>query len=139
MRTIAAFFSLFMPGCGQFYNGNIFRGIVFIVIEHFDNIFGRINHALYLDLNGYHREALSTVDFQYSLFYPCFYAYCVWDAWFYAKSGGDKVKSAIPYLIAAFTGTMGTLFASRIPIPTFTVGFVMALIMLTGIYLFRKE
>jgi hypothetical protein len=97
MRHISALFTLLMPGCGQIYNGQIIKGIFFLIIEHYDNAFGKINKAIYLDLNGLHHEALNVVNFQYLLFYPGFYAFCTWDAWFHAKPDADKVNTTIPF------------------------------------------
>ncbi|MEH7417466.1 hypothetical protein V7266_19560, partial [Neobacillus drentensis] len=117
MRNIAALFSLLMPGVGQFYNRNFIRGLVFLVIEHFDNIYGKINKAIQLDLNGFHKQALAAVIYDGMLFYPGFYVYVVWDAWFYAKKGANKTITAIPFILGGFLGELGAIFASKLPIP----------------------
>src|SRR4051812_47498921 len=107
MRNIAALFSILMPGFGQIYNGKFLKGIIFVVLEHCDNIFAHINKAIYLDFNGLHQQALAVVNYQYLLFYPGFYAYNVWDAWYYAKIGANKTTTAIPFMIAGFLGEFG--------------------------------
>ena len=45
MRNISALFSLLMPGFGQIYNGQFLKGIIFVVFEHFDNMFGKIKQS----------------------------------------------------------------------------------------------
>ncbi|WP_462411584.1 hypothetical protein [Neobacillus sp. Marseille-QA0830] len=138
MRIIAALFSLLMPGVGQFYNRQFIKGVIFLIIEHFDNIFGKINKAIQLDLNGLHQQALETVVYDGMLFYPGFYVFTVWDAWYYAKKEVNKTTSAIPFIIGGFLGEFGAIFASRLPIPTLTVGSLMIIPMIIGMFIFRK-
>jgi TM2 domain-containing membrane protein YozV len=139
MRNIAALFSILMPGFGQIYNGQFMKGAFFIIVEHFHNIFGRINQAIHLDLNGLHQQAVEITNFGYLLFYPGFYAYCVWDAWYYAKPNADKTKTAIPFLIGGFLGEIGAIFANRLPIPTLMVAMFMIIPMICGIIVFRDQ
>jgi len=120
MRIIAALISMIMPGFGQIYNRELLKGVIFIIFEHFDNMLGRINEAIAFDFNGYHQQAVETASFDVLLFYPGFYVYAVWDAWFYAKEGADKTRSAIPFVAAGFLGEMGTIFAEELPFPTLT-------------------
>jgi hypothetical protein len=61
-----------MPGFGQIYNRQFIKGVIFVVIEHFDNMVGKINKAIYLDLNGFHQQALEAVVYDGMLFYPGF-------------------------------------------------------------------
>lgn len=139
MRIISALFSILMPGFGQIYNKQLFKGIVFVIFEHFDNMFGKINAAIQLDFNGLHQQALDTVIYDAMLFYPGFYVYSVWDAWFYAKNGADKTKTAIPFVIGGFLGEMGAIFSEKLPFPTLTVGLLMLTPMLIGLFIFRNQ
>ncbi len=139
MRNIAAFFSMLMPGFGQFYNQQCAKGAFFIVIELFENIFGRINKAIQLDFNGMHQEALHTVNYDFMLFYPGFYVYAVWDAWYYAKTGADKKKTALPFLIAGIIGEFSAIFSSKLAVPTLSVGLIMIIPMVAGMIFFRKQ
>lgn len=138
MRVIAGLFSILMPGCGQMYNKQFGKGFILLIIEHFDNIGAKINQAIYLDFNGFFQEALEVTNYEYLLFYPGFYVYTVWDAWYYAKEGADKTRSAIPYIIGGFLGVMGAIFSKKIPIPTLTIGLFMIIPMLIGMVIFRK-
>lgn len=139
MRNIAALFSLLMPGFGQIYNQQFIKGIIFVAIEHYDNVFGKINEAIQLDFNGFHQKALDVVQYQGMMFYPGFYAYAVWDAWYHAKKGANKTTSAIPYVFAGFIGEFGAIFAVKLPFPTFIVGLSMIVPMIIGMIIFRHQ
>jgi hypothetical protein len=139
LRAVAALFSILMPGFGQVYNRQFVKGIIFLIIEHFDNSLGHINEAIHLDFNGFHQDAISATEFEYMLFYPGFYVYCVWDAWFFAKPGADKINTAIPFLIGGFLGSLASIFASHIPMPTLTTGLIMIIPMIYTMIVFRKQ
>jgi hypothetical protein len=139
LRSIAALFSILMPGLGQVYNRQFVKGIIFLIIEHFDNTLGHINDAIHLDFNGFHREAINVTNFEYMLFYPGFYVYCIWDAWFFAKLGADKIKTAIPFLFSGFLGCIASIYSSHIPIPTLTIGLIMIIPMIFTVIVFRKQ
>jgi hypothetical protein len=139
MRNIAALFSMLVPGLGQIYNGQFIKGVFFIIVEHFMNIFGQINKAIYLDFNGLHQQAVEATNFEYLLFYPGFYTYCIWDAWYHAKPNADKTKTAIPFIIGGFLAEISAIFANRLPIPTLTVGMFMIISMICGLIAFRKQ
>ncbi|WP_394233862.1 hypothetical protein [Niallia oryzisoli] len=139
MRNISSLFSMLMPGFGQIYNGQFLKGIIFVVIEHWDNTVGNINKAIQLDFNGFHSQALEVVVYDGMLFYPGFYVYAVWDAWFFAKKGADKTKTAIPFITAGYLGEMGAIYSSKLPIPTLTVGLLMIIPMLFGMFIYRNQ
>ena len=73
------------------------------------------------------------------MFYPGFYAYTVWDAWYYAKLNADKAKTAIPFLIGGFLGEIGAIFGNHLPIPTLTVGMLMIIPMIWGMVVFKNQ
>jgi hypothetical protein len=139
LRAVAALFSMLMPGFGQVYNRQFVKGIVFLIIEHYDNTLGHINEAIQLDFNGFHQDAINVTDFRYMLFYPGFYVYCVWDAWFFAKPGADKIKTAIPFLIGGFWGCIASIYSSHIPVPTLTIGLIIIIPMIFTMIVFRKQ
>ena len=139
MRNIAALFSMLMPGFGQIYNQQFLKGIIFVLFEHFDNMLGKINEAIQLDFNGLHQQAVEVIVYDGTLFYPGFYAYAVWDAWYYAKTGANKTTSAIPFIIAGFLGEFGAIFFSQLPFPTLTVGMLLIIPMVVGMIIFRKQ
>ncbi len=139
VRIMAALFSMLMPGFGQIYNHQFFKGIIFVVLEHYDNVTGNINDAIHLDFNGMHQQAIEAANYGSLLFYPGFYAYTVWDAWYHAKTGANKTTSAIPFIIGGFVGEFGAIFSSKLPIPTLTVGLLMIIPMIIGMIIFRHQ
>lgn len=139
MRNIAALFSILLPGTGQIYNRQFLRGIVFLLIEHFVNLVGNINKAIYLDFNGLHQQALEVLNVDGALFYPGFYVYVIWDAWYFAKEGANKTTTPIPFIIAGFLGTIGTIFSSNLPYPIFSIFLLIIIPIISGMILFRKE
>jgi hypothetical protein len=139
MRNIAALFSMLMPGFGQIYNGQFMKGVYFLIVEHVDNVLGKINQAIHLDFNGLHQQSVEAANFEYLLFYPGFYAYCVWDAWYYAKPNAEKSKTAIPFVIGGFLGEIGAIFANRFPIPTLAVAMLMIIPMICGMIVYRHQ
>ncbi len=139
MRVIAALFSMLMPGFGQIYNQQYIKGIFFVILEHYDNVSANINKAIQLDFNGFRQQALETVIYDGLLFYPGFYIYAVWDAWFYAKEGANKTKTAIPFIIGGFLGEFSSIYSSKIPIPSLTTGLLMIIPMIIGMIVFRKQ
>ncbi|MEH7116333.1 hypothetical protein V7128_02775 [Neobacillus vireti] len=139
MRNIAALFSMLMPGFGQIYNRQFIKGVTFVVFEHFDNLMGKINKAIQLDLNGFHQQALDTVIYDGVMFYPGLYAYAIWDAWYYAKNGANKAITSIPFIIGGFLGEFGAIFATKLPFPALTVGLLMVVPSVIGMVIFRKQ
>ena len=139
MRVIAALFSMLMPGFGQIYNQQYIKGIFFVILEHYDNVSANINKAIQLDFNGFRQQALETVIYDGLLFYPGFYIYAVWDAWFYAKEGANKTKTAIPFIIGGFLGEFSSIYSSKIPIPSLTSVLLMIIPMIIGLIVFRKQ
>jgi hypothetical protein len=140
MRLVAALFSILMPGFGQIYNKQFIKGIIFVILEHFDNAYGHINKAIHLDFNGLHREALNATNFEAMMFYPGFYIYTVWDAWYYAKEGtANKAKTAVPFLIGGFLGEFCAIYSSHLPIPTLITAIAMLVPMVAGMIIYRKD
>jgi len=132
LRFAPALFSIFLPGCGQIFNGHVLRGILFLLIECVINVAGRINAAIHADFMGRHQEALAIVNYDYMLFYPPFYVYVTWDAVYHARPGLRKGPSAVLFLIAGIAGEMGAIYADLLPFPTLTIGLIMIIPMLIG-------
>ncbi|WCK52835.1 hypothetical protein PP175_15545 [Aneurinibacillus sp. Ricciae_BoGa-3] len=136
MNIIAALFSILMPGTGQMFNKQFIKGVTFMFIEHWDNVSGHINQAIYLDLIGFHKKSWEAIDYTYAPFYPGFYVYVVWDAAYRASSQGSKL-SAIIFVIAGFLGEFATLYAEFLPFPALTIGLIMIIPMLIGLLFSR--
>ncbi|MCM3586716.1 hypothetical protein M3182_13330 [Mesobacillus maritimus] len=132
-RFIAALLSFVIPGFGQIYNKQFAKGITLLVIENIINKLANINLALMLSLNGHAREALSTVHFDHALFYPGFFALATFDAVLFAENDLNK-NGAFWFVISGLVGTMGIIYSNNLPIPVFSVGFTMIVLMLIGTY-----
>lgn len=78
---MAAIWSLFLPGFGQFYNGDYLTGFVLMVWEILVNTMGGINLSIFFAFNGELERSFEVLDFQWALFYPSVYAFSVWQAY----------------------------------------------------------
>ncbi|GAA0492700.1 hypothetical protein GCM10008986_18840 [Salinibacillus aidingensis] len=133
MRIRTALISIVMPGLGQLLNLQYIKAITFLIIEHFINRLSHINQALYLDMNGLHKEALAVVNYEFAMFYPGFYVLVVLDAVINTKETKDT-KFIYWFILSGMLGTMGIIYSRLITIPVFTVGFSMAVLMLIGTF-----
>ncbi|MRG87594.1 hypothetical protein [Salinibacillus xinjiangensis] len=131
MRIRTALLSIVMPGLGQLFNRQYIKSITFLIIEHSINRLSHLNQALYLDMNGLHKEALSVVNYEFAMFYPGFYVLVVLDAVMNTKETKDT-KFIYWFILSGLLGTVGIIYSRFIPIPVFTVGFSMAVLMLIG-------
>jgi len=104
--------SLALPGFGQFLNRQHFKGTLLLVLEFIINIKSNLNLVIISSFRGDIAASLATVDFQWLMFYPCFYMYAVWDA--YRDATSDRALfSYLPFASAAFTGTIGVIYAQQ--------------------------
>lgn len=113
--------SIALPGFGQFLNGKIVKGIVFILLEIIINVQSRFNELILLSFHGETEKALEMTNYQWLMFYPCMYFYAMWDA--YKDAGGAKHKlSFLPYVFSAYFVTVGLIFASKASIFGYVLG-----------------
>lgn len=138
VNAIAAFFSILLPGTGQLYNRQFLKGVLFLLIEHVDNIMGNVNTAIYYDLNGLHQRSEEAINYNYAMFYPGFYVYAVWDAWYHAGTGNPK-RSGIPFVIAGFMGEFAVIYARYLPYPAFMIGMSMIIPMIIGMVIYTPK
>ena len=131
LRIRVALLSIVMPGLGQILNRQYIKSFVFLIIEHLINRLSHINKALLLDMNGLHREALEIINYEYVMFYPGFYVLCVLDSVINAKVTKDT-RFIYWFILAGLSGTTGIIYSSFIPMPIFTVGFLMIVLLLIG-------
>ncbi|UFU00077.1 hypothetical protein KO561_03685 [Radiobacillus kanasensis] len=129
---------MIMPGLGQLLNRQYLKAIVFLIGEHILNFLAKVNKALYLDLNGFHREAVEIVHIEFAMFYPGFYVLCVLDSVINAGKTEDK-RFINWFALAGLIGTVGVIFSPRNPfMPVFSVGVFMVIFMLVGSFVCRK-
>lgn len=108
--------SIAFPGFAQFLNGHIFKGTVFIILEFLINVNSKLNSAIVASFHGEMLSAVHTVNNQWLLFYPCVYTFAMWDGYKNAGGGGQPF-SFLPFVFAAYLGTIGVIYA-----PIFTIG-----------------
>ncbi|GAA4715839.1 hypothetical protein [Brevibacillus fulvus] len=102
--------SIAIPGFGQYLNGQYVKGTVLLVLEFLINSNARLNTIILLSFQGKIAEALDSTNLQWLMFYPCVYMYGIWDA-YYVASGGKTEHSVYPFVLAAYFGTVGIIYA----------------------------
>lgn len=77
---LAAFFSAVLGGMGQLYNNQFLKGFILIGWTIVINVYAQTNHLLeklFLGKGIY----LMQIDWQWLLFVPSIYGFCVWDSY----------------------------------------------------------
>ncbi|MBB3108677.1 hypothetical protein FHS18_000705 [Paenibacillus phyllosphaerae] len=105
-----ALWSIALPGFGQLLNGKYIKGIVLIASEVLINVKAHLNEIIMLSFLGRIDEAVSTTNFQWLLFYPCFYMFGIWDA--YRDAGNVNRFGFLPPVTAAYCATVGVFYAN---------------------------
>lgn len=105
--------SIALPGFGQFLNGKYIKAIVFILLEGIINIQSGFNEAIFYSFNGEISKAINIVDYQWIMFYPCLYFFAMWDA-YKGAGGGREPYSYLPFVLAAFSVTIGIMYSDSI-------------------------
>ena len=104
--------SIALPGFGQFLNGKLIKGIVFVVLEVLINVQANFNEVIILSFQGDIEKAIIQTDYQWLMFYPCLYFFAMWDAWKDA-GGGKESHSFLPFVFAAYFVTVGCIYSSN--------------------------
>lgn len=79
--TIAMLWSICIPGFGQLYNRDFIAGLLLVVLEFAINVNAHLNLAILYSFRGQVILASQVTDYQWLLFYPCVYAYSMWQAY----------------------------------------------------------
>jgi hypothetical protein len=107
--------SIAFPGFGQLLNGKLIKGLIFIFLEIFINMRANFNEIIILSFLGRIDEAIFKTDHRWLMFYPCIYLFALWDS--YREAKGDHVPySFLPFVISAFTTTVGLIYSSSVRI-----------------------
>jgi TM2 domain-containing membrane protein YozV len=105
--------SIALPGFGQLLNGKFLKGIVLIALEFLINMGARLNVIIILSFLGKNEAAVSEVDYQWLMFYPCVYVFSMWDA-FKDAGGGQSKYATLPFVFCAFLATVGIIYSSSL-------------------------
>jgi len=105
------FWSIALPGFGQFLNGKLIKGTIFIFLEFLVNVQGNINTVIIYSFQGEIETAISNTNYLWIMFYPCLYIFAIWDA--YRDAGGGKEPYAfVPFVTSAYVMTIGLIYSS---------------------------
>ncbi|MEW9667856.1 hypothetical protein [Ammoniphilus sp. 3BR4] len=113
---IALLWSLTFPGFGQIYNRQVLKGFTFILLEFIVNWLGGVNRAILYSFHGEFSLASQTANWDWLLFYPCIYIFGAGEAFYqayYQETGNSAKKLLFPFILAAMTGTIGTIYGYR--------------------------
>ncbi len=114
--------SIALPGFGQLLNKHVVKGIIFIFFEVLINVLSHFNTAILLSFLGDIQGAIEVTNYQWLMFYPCFYMYSIWDAYKFSKKEITKKYSYLPLAFAAYFVTIGLMYSYRITIFGFLLG-----------------
>jgi len=110
-----------LPGFGQFLNQQFFKGFVLMFLELIVNMGSGLNSAIISSFHGNTELAIKQADLQWLMFYPCLYMFGMWDA--YKDAGGGKSPYAsIPFVMGAFSATVGVIYSPTATIIGFLLG-----------------
>ncbi|WP_010098452.1 hypothetical protein [Ornithinibacillus scapharcae] len=107
--------SVALPGFGQLLNRKYFKGIILITLELLINVLGNLNNAILLSFHGNIADAIAIANYNWLLFYPCVYSFAMWDAMKDA-GGGEYPYSFLPFVLSAFSATVGLVYSSKLTI-----------------------
>lgn len=109
----AILWSIALPGFGQFLNGHLIKGIVFIVLEFTINVMSSFNQAIMFSFLGRITEAANVVHHQWLMFYPCVYMFAMYDAYKFAEGDNPKL-SFLPFAFGAYFVTVGLMYSPNL-------------------------
>lgn len=109
------FWSIALPGFGQFLNKKLIKGIIFIALEFIINVKSNFNIMIKESFLGNIEQAIYAANFQWIMFYPCVYMFGIWDAY---RDASEEVSAYafLPFAFGAFTITIGLIFSTNIKI-----------------------
>ena len=109
------FWSIAFPGFGQYLNGKLFKGTVFLFLEILFNVMGNFNEIIMLSFQGKVHQAAEAANYGWLMFYPCLYFFAIWDA--YKDAGGEGSKySFLPFVFCAYFVTVGLMYSTEVSI-----------------------
>ncbi|MGP4040761.1 hypothetical protein ACTWP4_12830 [Gracilibacillus sp. D59] len=119
----ALLWSIALPGFGQFLNGKMIKGIVFLFLEFLVNIQSNFNLAIIYSFTGEINRAIEITNYQWLMFYPCLYMFAMWDA--YRDAEGETTSiSYIPFVFGAFSLTVGLIYSAKLRLFGLLIGSV---------------
>lgn len=105
------FWSIALPGFGQFLNKKLIKGIVFIFLEFLINVQSNFNLAIVYSFNGNIQKAVNITNYQWLMFYPCVYMFGLWDAFKDANGNLLSRFAFLPFVFGAYFVTIGLIYS----------------------------
>lgn len=115
------FWSIALPGFGQFLNGHFAKGVVFIFLEILINVKANLNNVIVSSFYGNIEESIAQTNYGWLMFYPCIYIFSIWDAY---RNAAEEVTSLsfLPFILSAYFGTIGVIYSPTLKIFEFLLG-----------------
>ena len=109
----AILWSIALPGFGQLLNGQLIKGLTFILLEFLINTKSSFNHAILYSFLGQINKAFEVVNYQWLMFYPCVYMFAMYDA-YKSSTPNPPYLSFLPFASSAYTVTVGLMYSSKL-------------------------
>ncbi|AGK52798.1 hypothetical protein [Bacillus sp. 1NLA3E] len=114
-KVEAILWNIAMPGFSQLLSGQLIKGLFFIVSEMLINMKSNFNVVIMSSFLWEIDRAISMANYQWLMFYPCFYMFSLWDAYRYSMPDMEK-WSFLPFVCSAFFITVGLMLSPRLKI-----------------------
>lgn len=122
---VAMLWSMTIPGFGQLYNKDYVIALILLAFEFLVNANSHLNLVIIHSFRGQFQSAAQIVDYQWLMFYPCGYAFSMWQAFNrsleinHSLQSSDPLNSPKPRHTGVFFGiatggTLGVVFNSGI-------------------------
>jgi hypothetical protein len=117
----AALWSVAIPGFGQLINKQYLKALPLIALEILINMQSGLNTIIIYSFHGQTLQAINSTNYQWLMFYPCIYLFAIWDA--YRDAGGNEIPLLfVPFILSAYTGTIGVIFSNTFTIKNIFLG-----------------
>lgn len=101
-----------LPGFSQILSGQVFKGIFFVLSEMVINLYSNFNTIIMYSFLGEFDKAITAANYQWLMFYPCFYMFSLWDAYRFAMPETER-RSYLPFVFGAFFVTFGLMISPK--------------------------
>lgn len=109
----AVLWNIAMPGFSQLISGQIVKGIFLVLSEMYINVYSHFNKIIMYSFLWEIDKAIITANYQWLMFYPCFYMFALWDAYRFSMPEDEKL-SYLPFVFGAFFVTVGLMLSPKL-------------------------
>lgn len=108
----AILWNIALPGFSQILSGQVIRGIFFVLAEMIINMYSNFNTIIMYSFLGEFDKAIHSANYQWLMFYPCFYMFSLWDAYRFAMPETEK-GAYLPFAFGAYFVTVGLMISPK--------------------------